>query len=460
MSESYFGKEPAQKVLTGSDIAPAVIDNTKLSAGVAQNVTTLSSTQALTLAMTGLVLVNATSASVTLTLPAANAGTLLSYRIVRTDAAIANTVIIQRAGSDLIDEPFNATTTSVVLTVDQNSVILISDGTSVWYLGGGAVAAPNTGRKNALINANFDVWQRNTTFTLAAATGYTADRWVASSGTGGSPSVTITRQALTLGQTGIPNEPTYVCQLQQTALASSTNPSFEQRVEGVRTFANKPVTLSFYAYVSASTLSVTPSIVQNFGTGGSPSGSVTVNGSAITLTTTPTKFSLTLTIASISGKTIGSNGNDFLSVFFGFPLNATWTATFSQVQIEEGSVATQFERRAQEEELSLCQRYYVKTFPQPTAPVQSGAVAGGVNWITQVATAWSVDWVYPVVMRAAPSITTYNPSAANANWRDVTGTADVVVTVGDTSDRKVTLSGAGTTAAHTCVIHVAGAAEL
>lgn len=32
-------------------------------------------------------------------------------------------------------------------------------------------------------------------------------------------------------------------------------------------------------------------------------------------------------------------------------------------------------------------------------------------------------------MRASPTITTYNPSAANANWRNVTGAADAVVNV-------------------------------
>ena len=32
-------------------------------------------------------------------------------------------------------------------------------------------------------------------------------------------------------------------------------------------------------------------------------------------------------------------------------------------------------------------------------------------------------------MFIAPTVTTYNPSAANANWRDVTGSADIAATV-------------------------------
>lgn len=460
MSDNYYGPSPALKALAGADIRAGVIDSTKLVAGLAQNITTLSSTQALTTAMTGLVLVNAAGGAVTLTLPAAASGAPLIYRFARTDAVFNNVVTIQRAGSDTIDEPFNITTTAVVLTVDQNTITLLSDGVSVWYIQAGAMASPSTGRKNGFMNGNFDIWQRNTTFTFAATSGYTADRWIASSGTGGSPSVTATRQVHTIGQSGVPSEPSFYLQLQQTALASGVNPTLEQRIENVRTFAGKTVTVSYYAWVGSGTLSVTPSLAQAFGTGGSPSGSVTLNSSAVTVTTTPTKYAFTLTLGSLSGKTIGTNINDYLSFFFAFPVNTTFTFNISQVQIEEGSIATQFERRTAQEELAMCQRYYFKTFPSATVVAQSAGVSGAITWITQVATAWALECCFPVVMRAAPSITTFNPSAANANWRDTTGAADVVVTVVDTSDRRTNLQGAGATAAHTCSIHVTASAEL
>jgi hypothetical protein len=40
-----------------------------------------------------------------------------------------------------------------------------------------------------------------------------------------------------------------------------------------------------------------------------------------------------------------------------------------------------------------------------------------------------VFWQWQTPMLFKPAIVTYNPSAANANWRDVTAAADVAVSV-------------------------------
>jgi hypothetical protein len=63
-------------------------------------------------------------------------------------------------------------------------------------------------------------------------------------------------------------------------------------------------------------------------------------------------------------------------------------------------------------------------------------------------------------MRAAPTITTYNPSAANANWRDVTAAADRTPTVGGQSESGFTITGAAGGAGSFNYIHWQAAAEL
>jgi hypothetical protein len=68
---------------------------------------------------------------------------------------------------------------------------------------------------------------------------------------------------------------------------------------------------------------------------------------------------------------------------------ATWQMT--GVQLELGSVATDFEHRSYGEELALCQRYYCK--------IGQGAV-GAIEGTTSVSTSMS----FPVEMRSSPSV--------------------------------------------------------
>ena len=207
------------------------------------------------------------------------------------------------------------------------------------------------GRKNYIINGNFDIWQRGTSFT---ATGYTADRWYGIvSGTG---TTTISQQSFTLGQTDVPNEPKYYLRIAKSSGAASGD-YLSSKNESVRTFAGQATVISFYAKASAAT-TLTPTIRQNFGTGGSPSSVNDAVKSDISVTTSWQKFTITHTFDSISGKTLGTGNNDHIELFFNIQNGAGDSVDFAQFQWEKGSVATDFEVRPIAEELSLCQRYF------------------------------------------------------------------------------------------------------
>ena len=111
---------------------------------------------------------------------------------------------------------------------------------------------------------------------------------------------------------------------------------------------------------------------------------------------------------------------------------ATWYIT--GVQLEEGSVATPFERRHYGQELALCQRYYCKSFNIETAPVNGstttkiatwdGAFQGVMDRPNQTpplsddsdiygAGCFSNPIRFPVQMRTKPSITQYGNSAGS-----------------------------------------------
>jgi hypothetical protein len=104
----------------------------------------------------------------------------------------------------------------------------------------------------------------------------------------------------------------------------------------------------------------------------------------------------------------------------------------SQASPTTAAVATPFVRRDFTAELDLAHRYYAKTFPQGTPPAQNAGLPGALCAVSASTTAGALgaSWRLPAELRASPTITTYNPSVANANWRDVTDSTDAIVNVG------------------------------
>lgn len=244
------------------------------------------------------------------------------------------------------------------------AIVLAADGSATAQISS-INNGPLAGFRNAIINGNFDIWQRGTSFTT---NGNSADRWT--NGATGS-TFTTTRQPFTLGQTAVPGEPTYFCRTVVNSVAGAANYStLFQRIEGVRTFAGQQVTLSFWAKVDA-TKNIAVSLQQSFGTGGSPSSAIdNIGATKVSIGTSWQKVIVTATIPSISGKTLGTNNNDAFDAVIWFDAGSDYnsrtdslgqqsgTFEIAQVQLERGPVATPFERRPIGTELALCQRYY------------------------------------------------------------------------------------------------------
>lgn len=278
--------------------------------------------------------------------------------------------------------------------MSQTVAQLIDDNISVTSLTVNNInSGPLAGFRNAIINGNFDFWQRGTSFSNPAVGAYLADRWLHGfDGTGSTR--TISRQDFTLGQTDVPGEPAFFFRYNvSVAGTGGTNTNIQQRIEDVRSFAGRQVTLSFYAKAASAITLPSININQNFGTGGSPSASVNTNAATnVAIGTSWASYSYTVTLPSISGKTVGSDGNSYVNIPFALPLNTTYTFDIALVQLELGPVATPFERRPIGTELSLCLRYYaiVDTF-------LAGYTAAGVtnSYSLQLCTR----------MRATPTIT-------------------------------------------------------
>jgi hypothetical protein len=229
---------------------------------------------------------------------------------------------------------------------------------------------PISGFRNAIINGDFRIWQRGTSFSSPANGTFVSDRWVAFfDGTGATR--TFSQQLHTLGAAPAPGyEGQFFLRCNQSVAGTGgTFNEYNQKIESVRTFAGQTVTVSFWAKAASTT--VLPSLIlrQEFGTGGSPSTSVnTTVASSISVGTSWTRFTYTTTLPSLSGKTIGTSGTDNLTFILALPLNSTFTVDIWGVQVEQGTVATPFERRPISAEIALCQRYYEKSYNINVAP--------------------------------------------------------------------------------------------
>lgn len=289
---------------------------------------------------------------------------------------------------------------------------------------------------NAIINGGFRFWQRGTSST---SSGYLADRWNCAIGTS---TATFSRQTHTVGQTDVPGNPKYYFRVVNTTGGTAASYTiFLQRMEDVQTFAGETVTVSFYAKAD-SAKNIATSFIQGFGTGGSSS----VNSIGVTthsLTSTWAKYSVTVSIPSISGKTVGTGSSlelrFWLDAGSDFDTNTNSLGTqsgtfdFDDIQVQPGSIADDFQIRPDQEELTLCQRFYQKSFPIYTTPAHGIDLDAyvGVGYGSSV---MRVAVTFQQRMRSLPTITLYSPGSGgtggswifyNGAWTPISSTATV-----------------------------------
>jgi hypothetical protein len=232
---------------------------------------------------------------------------------------------------------------------------------------GTGTAASNIGR-NLLHNAQFAVHQRGTgPFT---ASGYTADRWGMQLSF---DTVNFAVQPISdAGRAQIGDEAVTV--FMAATVAGSTNPGAStilyQHIEDVRRLAGKTVTVSFWA-VGTAGMKLGVSLNQNLGTtGGTSEVTIYGAGQSVTLATSYQWYSLTFTLQSTSGETLGTDGNSHTTLTFWYSSGTndavyagnigvqSGTINIWGVQLEIGSAATPLEKPDPRYDLANCQRFF------------------------------------------------------------------------------------------------------
>ena len=342
---------------------------------------------------------------------------------------------------------FTYSTAPARLAVGNNGEQIVADSaatTGLRYQGNYAAG------KNKIINGDFYINQRAFTSNTGSGT-YNFDRWVQVNG-GTSGTLTTTPQTFTAGTAPVAGYEgkNYVQCITAAGASTNTYAVLEQKIEDVRTFAGQTVTVSFWAKAATGTPKIGIEFEQDFGTGGSPSATV-YTSTSVTISTSWTRYSATVAIPSISGKTIGTTTPGFLgtnlwlSAGSDFAVRAAsiglQNATFQVwgVQVEAGSVATAFQTATGtiQGELAACQRYYLQIATGTSVPIS-------LVWYDS-ATLIRGLYQMPVIMRTNPtlvqttgtnyyttqdgdgfnSLTLYNSSANVAAWynnTEVSGT--------------------------------------
>ena len=284
--------------------------------------------------------------------------------------------------------------------------------------------------KNRIINGSMVVAQRNggasTTLTNSATT-YCVDRWAFYRDLGG----TFTAVQSGTAPAGFSSSSLITASTGASPSAAQVN-FVQQQIEGFNvddlkwgTSDAKPVTLSFW---------VRSSVTGSFPVGISNVNITRSNRFDVTISSANTWTYVTKTIAGDTTGTWATGNTAGIRVYFDLGSGSdyvgtadTWTGTWdirtsssmtwgattgatlyiTGVQLEVGSVATEFERRPYGTELALCERYF-QTYGRDGGSVgrlciasnNSGTPIGGMNFPT---------------MRSAPSLTAYGGSSTTGN---------------------------------------------
>ena len=293
-------------------------------------------------------------------------------------------------------------------------------------------------RKNIIINGAMNVWQRGTTFSdisgLSGVT-YVADRWLINPSSTGAT-------AIIGSSTNVPNEANGLSLKVDVTVADASVAAGDlfiltQRIEGYNIIgtlfgkaAAKDLTLSFW--VQSPKTGIHSGALLNGDRNRSYTFEYTVD-----VVNTWQKFEIT-----IPGDTTGTWDTDTtegMAVRFALMTGSNFTQAagswgtgdvvgtsnqvnvmdniannfrITEVQLEIGEEATDFEHRHFDEELASCQRYYQKSYKYNIVPADDGD-AKRINGVVGTTTLIRSDVPLVVSMRTAPTVTFYRGSGTS-----------------------------------------------
>ncbi len=277
--------------------------------------------------------------------------------------------------------------------------------------------------KSRTINGAMVIDQRNAgaSVTIPASVTYTVDRWYGY----GTQASKFTVQRSTTSTTGFINSALITSSSAYSVLTSDVF-GFVQPIEGLNmadlawgTASAATVTLSFW---------VRSSLTGTFGGSIRNGGNTRSYPFSYTISAANTFEQKTITIAGDTTGTWATDNTAGAYITFGLGVGSTysgtagawagsqlWSATgatsvvgtngatfyITGVQLEKGSTATSFDYRPYGTELTLCQRYYAKSYNQSTVPGSNAGTSNSVQALNGTDGNQVQGFRTPVTMRAS-----------------------------------------------------------
>ena len=262
------------------------------------------------------------------------------------------------------------------------------------------------GRRNLVINGDFQVSQRGDYTTAASANvSYFVDRWY----TDVASPVSVNRQHIS--GIDIPDTPFISKGVRLVATSSGTSyTGVRQKIENPTQYVGRTFTYSGWVRSNTPNARLT-----SYGSGGGNQVIVSEphsgNGGWEKLSVTFKLYSGVTTAWYVSAF-ISTSGIGSVPQVTGDYIEVT------QLQLEFGKVATPFEHRSYGEELALCQRYFEKSLADGISPTTITNPACTLMGVAFTSTTIRTQIEYKVSKRATPTVTTIpaNSAGTGTQW--------------------------------------------
>jgi hypothetical protein len=336
--------------------------------------------------------------------------------------------------------------------------------------------------KNRIINGAMQIDQRNAGASVTPNNEYTLDRWVINN----TQTSKLTLQQNSGSVTPPAGFTNYLGIVSSSAYSVLAGDSFtlQQRIEGFN--------FSDLAWGTASAATITISFWVRSSLTGTFGGSLRNSGNTrsypftytISVANTWTAISITI-LGDTSGTWLTTNGLA-VTVAFGLGVGSTFSGTagswagtnynsatgavsvvgtsgatfyITGVQLEKGSTATAFDYRPYGTELSLCQRYYEKSYDIEVVP-GTATTTGGVNLIRADGSG-GLSVPFTVPKRATPTVTVYATSdGTSGQVRDNAAGANRTATIASIGQRNAVVAAAAAAISAGFSFHYVSSAEL